>query len=149
MEEGGAQSLSTLNRFPPDSSLPEISDGQRGLVMAEGGAESPPALDRFPPDNIFLELSNGQRGLAVTEAAALCVDDDSFFVASPVVPDAEGCYFAAEGTSFGHGFVYVLEGGDDDRNVYPKLVTMEGESEVSQAGQGEGRVSQLDLASSL
>lgn len=143
-EEGGAESLSTLKR---DIRFPELSDGQRGLVETEGGAESLSALKRFPPDNIFLELSDGQRGLVVREAAALCVDDDSFFVTSSVVPDAEGCYFVAEETSFGHGFVYVLEGGGDDRNVYPKLITTDGESEVSEVG--EGRVSQLVLASSI
>ncbi|CAN0184627.1 unnamed protein product, partial [Laminaria digitata] len=80
-------------------------------------------------DNIFPEFSDDQRGLMGAEAAALCVDGDSFFVSSPVVPDAEGCYEAVEGTSFGQGFLYALGGGGDDRNVYPKLITTEGESE--------------------
>lgn len=100
--------------------------------MAEGEGGSLSAIKRFPPDSSsFPDFSDGQRGLFVAdEVTALCSDGNSFFVTSSVVPDAEGCYVAAQGTSFGQGFVYVLEGGGDDRNVYPKLITTDGESEV-------------------
>ena len=99
--------------------------------MAEGEAAPLSTIKRSPPNSIFPELSDGQRSLIVAEAAASCVDGDSFVVTSSVVPDAEGCYVAAEGTSFGQGFIYALGDGGDNRNVYPKLITIDGESEVS------------------
>lgn len=59
-----------------------------------------------------------------------CNDGDSFTVTSGALPIADGCYIAVVGTNFGEGFFYSTD-EEDKRQIYPKLITRDGESKVS------------------
>lgn len=92
-------------------------------------ANDAPRRHRYPqlgnPSDYFSEVLDGERYLV--EA---CGGDDSFTVTSTAVKDAVGCYVAAEGTSFGEGFLYAGEDTGDNHAVYPKLLTASSESNV-------------------
>ena len=112
---GGSFSEFSDKNFPENSDLKKLSENsdRKGIPVFSGGEQ--------------------KRGLlsAAEAAAASCPNGHSFFVTSSALPDSEGCYVAVEGTSFGEGFVYDLSDGLQDRNIYPKVITTEGESEVS------------------
>ncbi|CAM9869614.1 unnamed protein product [Scytosiphon promiscuus] len=57
-----------------------------------------------------------------------CSDGDSFTVSSEAMPDTEGCYSSVAGTSFGEGFLYSTDDSAEKRTIYPKIVTIGGES---------------------
>lgn len=66
-----------------------------------------------------------------TSLRGQCNDGDSFTVTSLALPIADGCYSAVVGTNFGEGFLYSTDEQDDERLIYPKLITRDGESKVS------------------
>lgn len=60
-----------------------------------------------------------------------CSDGDSFTVSSQAMPDMDGCYSSVPGTSFGEGFLYSTDDDGDRRTIFPKIITISGESNVS------------------
>lgn len=72
-----------------------------------------------------------REGSEVFDLKGQCSDGDSFTISSEALPDTEGCYSSVPGTSFGVGFLYSTDDTADKRTVYPKIVTIDGESRVS------------------
>ncbi|CAN0385913.1 unnamed protein product [Pylaiella littoralis] len=101
----------------PASDVGADADARAGAGAAEEGHFQAVMKKCLPEERGGLISLRGQ-----------CSGGDDFTVSSGVVPSADGCYSAADGTDFGEGFFYTTDDADNKRSIYPKVITIGGES---------------------